>query len=113
MKLSCNSACKTHAPSLHTAPRSLIPGGSNINDNISLKSQAVAQNRYKPRWFSVQIPICCAQDCARFMQLNYLYLLNEFVEQTVSKDNSVWVMTHTAVRGEFFGPLQVKGINKN
>ena len=44
------------------------------------------------------------------MQLTYLYLLNAFVDQTDLKDNSVWVMTHTAVGVEFFGPLPVKGI---
>ena len=53
------------------------------------------------------------QDCARVMQLTQLYLLNVIVEQTVSKDNSKWVMTHIAVGVDFFGPLLVEGIHKN
>ena len=47
------------------------------------------------------------------MQLTYLYLLSAYVEQTVSKDNSVWVMGRTAVGVEFYGLLPVKGIHKN
>ena len=52
------------------------------------------------------------QYCARVMQLTYLYLVKTFVEQTVSRDNTVWMMTHTAVGVDFFGPLPEKGIHK-
>ena len=68
--------------------------------------------------FSVQIQIHrdhffeVVQNCTRVMQMTFLYLLNAFAEQTVSKDNSAWVMTHTGVGVEYFGPLSFKGIHK-
>ena len=58
------------------------------DDNISLKPLAIAHIRYEPKWFSIQIQIYCdhffkmVQDCARVMQLTYLYLLNTFVEHS-------------------------------